>query len=82
MKKYLNWRNGLVAFVLLGGVALFSFQRGDNRNFQIAKNLDVFNSIVNELALFYVDTLDAQNAIRQGIDNMLYSLDPYTVYYP
>lgn len=71
-----------MAAVLIAIVALFSFQRGDNRNFQIAKNLDVFNSIIKELDLFYVDTLDAQKVIRQGIDNMLYSLDPYTVYYP
>ena len=32
--------------------------------------------------MFYVDTLDADKTIREGIDNMLYSLDPYTVYYP
>ncbi len=82
MKKFFNWRSGLIAAAVLGMVVLFGFQRGDNRNFQIAKNLDIFNSIVKELDLFYVDTLDAQKAIRQGIDNMLYSLDPYTVYYP
>ena len=82
MKKLFNLKSGIAAVVLVAIVALFSFQRGDNRNFQIAKNLDVFNSIVKELELFYVDTLDAQKAIRQGIDNMLYSLDPYTVYYP
>ena len=29
-----------------------------------------------------MDTIDPNKTIREGIDNMLYSLDPYTVYYP
>ena len=82
MKKFLNRRNGIVVAVVLIAVAFFSFKSGDDRNFQIAKNLDIFNSIVKELDMFYVDTIDPNKTIREGIDNMLYSLDPYTVYYP
>lgn len=82
MKKFLNKRTGVFAAIVLLAVAFFSFKSGDDRNFQIAKNLDVFNSIVKELDLFYVDTIDPNKTIREGIDNMLYSLDPYTVYYP
>jgi carboxyl-terminal processing protease len=48
----------------------------------VVKNLDVFNSIYKELDMFYVDSLEAQKAIRVGIDAMLSELDPYTVYYP
>lgn len=82
MRKFLNKRNGVLAGVALITIAFFSFKSGDDRNFQIAKNLDIFNSIVKELDMFYVDTLDPNKTIREGIDNMLYSLDPYTVYYP
>lgn len=82
MKKFLNKRTGILATIVLMAVAFFSFKMGDNRNFQIAKNLDIFNSIVKEVDLFYVDTIDPNKTIREGIDNMLYSLDPYTVYYP
>lgn len=82
MKKFLNKRTGVFAAVVLLAVAFFSFKSGDDRNFQVAKNLDIFNSIVKELDLFYVDTIDPNKTIREGIDNMLYSLDPYTVYYP
>ncbi len=32
--------------------------------------------------MFYVDTIDPNKTIREGIDNMLFSLDPYTEYYP
>ena len=82
MKKFLNRQNGIIAVIVLIAVALFGFKKGDDRNFQIAKNLDIFNAIVKELDMFYVDTIDPNKTIREGIDNMLYSLDPYTVYYP
>ncbi|WP_101541863.1 S41 family peptidase [Bacteroides cutis] len=82
MKRYLKIR-WIAAFLLLIGVTFFwGFKSGDNRSFQIAKNLDIFNSIVKELDMFYVDTIDPNKTIRGGIDAMLYSLDPYTEYYP
>ncbi len=82
MKMFLNKRNGILLAVVLATVAFFSFKSGDDRSFQLAKNLDIFNAIVKELDMFYVDTIDANKTIREGIDNMLYSLDPYTEYYP
>ena len=82
MKKFLNRRNGVLLAAALVVVAFFSFKSGDDRNFQIAKNLDTFNSIVKELDMFYVDTLDPNKTVREGIDYMLSSLDPYTEYYP
>ena len=54
----------------------------DNHNFQVSKNLGVFNSVYKELDMFYVDTIDPQKVIRAGIDAMLEEIDPYTVYYP
>lgn len=53
MKKFLNRRNGVLLAAVLVAVAFFSFKSGDDRNFQIAKNLDTFNSIVKELDMFY-----------------------------
>ena len=82
MKKFLNRRNGVLLAAVLVAVAFFSFKSGDDRNFQIAKNLDTFNSIVKELDMFYVDTLDPNKTVREGIDYMLSSPDPYTEYYP
>ena len=82
MKKFLNRRNGVLLAAVLVAVAFFSFKSGDDRNFQIAKNLDTFNSIVKELDMFYVDTLDPNKTVREGIDYMLSSLDPCTEYYP
>lgn len=81
MKKLLNKKIVLIASLVLVGFAFFSF-KGDNRNFQIAKNLDIFNAIVKELDMFYVDTISPDKVIREGIDAMLTQLDPYTNYFP
>ena len=48
MKKLLNRRIAIVAVAVIATVAFFSFKSGDDRNFQIAKNLDIFNAIVKE----------------------------------
>lgn len=53
-----------------------------NRNMEISKNLDIFNSIYKELDLFYVDTIKPEKTIKAGIDEMLMTLDPYTNYIP
>ena len=53
MKKLLNRRIALVLVAVIATVAFFSFKSGDDRNFQIAKNLDTFNAIVKELDMFY-----------------------------
>ena len=62
-------------------LALMSF-KGDDRNFQISKYLDIFHAVFRELDMMYVDTIDVANAIETGIHAMLSDLDPYTVYYP
>lgn len=57
-------------------------QRDKNHNYEVAKNLDIFNSIYRKLDLMYVDTISPGEVIGNGIDAMLRSLDPYTEYYP
>ena len=49
--------------------------------FEISKNLDVFNSLYKELNVRYVDGTKPGQLMKTGIDAMLNSLDPYTVYY-
>ena len=71
----------LIASLLLGGVFL-GFKSSDDRNFQIVKNLDVFNSVFKELDMFYVDTINPKEIIEYGIRAMLSKTDPYTEYYP
>lgn len=69
------------ALIVLVGIGIISFKE-DDRNFQIAKNLDLFNSIFKELDMFYVDTIGAEKMIQNGVRGMLALTDPYTEYYP
>jgi len=68
--------------VLLAGGLFFGFSKADDRNFQIVKSLDVFNSVFKELDMFYVDSIDPKEVIEYGINAMLAKTDPYTEYYP
>jgi carboxyl-terminal processing protease len=49
--------------------------------FEISKNLDIFYSVYKELNVGYVDGTKPGQLMKTGIDAMLSSLDPYTVYY-
>lgn len=73
----------LLSCILLSvlGLAPVHAQRKDH-NFDVAKNLEVLNTIYKQLDMMYVDTLDANEVLGTGIEAMLRSLDPYTVYYP
>lgn len=55
--------------------------QNDNR-FEVSKNLDIFNALVKEVEMFYVDSVDVEKVVRKGIDAMLSDLDPYTEYIP
>ena len=56
--------------------------KSDEKNFEISRNLDIFNSLFKELNMFYVDTINAEKAIGDGVNAMLARLDPYTEYIP
>lgn len=50
--------------------------------FQVSKNLDVFASLYKEININYVEETNPADLMKQGIDAMLGSLDPYTEYVP
>jgi len=49
--------------------------------FEMSKHLEIFVSVFKKLNAEYVDDVDSGELMRVGIDAMLKSLDPYTVYY-
>jgi len=83
MKKI---RSGRVIIVLclflITGISTGFLLSQETKDFRIAKNLDIFFSLFRELNTFYVDEIDPEKVIKAGIDNMLKTLDPYTVYFP
>jgi len=70
-----------LSFVVIIGLSFWGF-KSDQKNFEISKNLDIFYTLVRELNLFYVDEVKPDKLIKTGIDDMLETLDPYTVYIP
>lgn len=87
--RKLNIAPGYTSYRVLANIFLLYFiafslssQTKDEKYFKINKNLSVFNSILRELDAYYVDTLDYDKVVLTGINSMLSSLDPYTVYMP
>lgn len=80
----MNYKKNLALFLgLLLGAAPFTEGRAQSDNrFEVSKNLDIFNALVKEAEMFYVDSMDVEKSVRRGIDAMLGGLDPYTEYYP
>jgi len=72
----------IVSLVAVVGISSGFLLNQETRDFRIAKNLDIFFSLFRELNTFYVDDIDPDKLVKSGIDNMLKTLDPYTVYYP
>ena len=53
-----------------------------SKDMSVARGLNTFSSIVKELEMNYVDTINSETAFKDAIDAMLQTVDPYTVYYP
>ena len=79
MRKFL-----LSLAIVLGGLNITASAQTDasEHNFDVSKNLETFNAIYKALDMMYVDTLNADDVIGNGVNSMLRSLDPYTVFYP
>lgn len=76
MKKSKNYFLGIAI-----SLAVFSaFAFSNNNYFEITKNLDIFTSIFKELNTYYVDELDNEALVETGLNAMVGSLDPYTVF--
>lgn len=71
-----------VSLILITGLSTGFLISQETRDFRIAKNLDIFFTLFREINTFYVDEIDPDKVVKTGIDNMLKTLDPYTVYYP
>ena len=52
----------------------------NDKHFEVSKQTEIFNSLIKEVEMFYVDTIETQKVVRRGIDAMLNGLDPYTEY--
>ncbi|MGI6047843.1 MAG: S41 family peptidase [Petrimonas sp.] len=71
----------LIAFLTININAQTSQADKNQRYFDINKSIDIFNSVIRELDMFYVDSLKVDSLVNGTIRNMLARMDPYTEYY-
>ena len=74
--KYIN----TLLLTLLLSVSVVAQEK--QNNFEIAKSLDIYNSLLRELNLNYVDEINPGELNETAIKAMLDGLDPYTVFIP
>ncbi len=78
-------RRLLLLLVLLLPLTVFAEARSmsaDELYAKIHHNMGLFGDIYREISLRYVDQIDPDEFVQAGIDGMLGTLDPYTVYIP
>ncbi len=75
----MNWKKLWIStiIVVIAGLGFYSFNQ-DDKNFELAKNLEIYYSLFRELNMFYVDEVNPEKLVKTSIDEMLKSLDPYT----
>ena len=77
MKKLITKKVGFVLVGLFVGVTLTGFRYDF---FEIAKQIEIYNSIFKEINMGYVDKTNPAQLMENGVKHMLTELDPYTIY--
>lgn len=77
MRKFLSF-----TFLLLLPFTVKGQTTDTEHNQAFARQLRILNRVLSNLDSYYVDTLDVKKIVDDGIDYMLYHLDPYTQYIP
>jgi carboxyl-terminal processing protease len=81
MTHKLTLRSLLIAIIFIFGISI-SGNAQNEKNFEISKNLEIFISMYNALNKNYVDEINPGELMVEGMESMLATLDPYTVYIP
>ncbi|MDZ7715927.1 MAG: S41 family peptidase [Balneolaceae bacterium] len=76
LRKYIIGAVSIVVFA----TALIGAVRDPDIYFLIKKNFTIFSEVYREVSLNYVDEVDPQKLMRKGVNSMLSTLDPYTIF--
>jgi len=69
----------IMVVLLVGTIFLtFSFK---SKFFEVAKQIEIYNSLFKELNMYYVDEINPAELTEKAIKNTLKDLDPYTSFY-
>ena len=76
-KKRRRWIWGVPVMVVLLAAAPLR-----ENYFELSKQLEIMTALFRELNIYYVDEIQPGALMETGMDAMVESLDPYTIYYP
>ena len=66
--------------ILLVFTAFTAGAQTKKNNFEISKSIDIYNNVLRQLNMYYVDEIDPAELNESAINAMLEGLDPYTVF--
>ncbi|MDR0697754.1 MAG: S41 family peptidase [Tannerella sp.] len=78
MKQFI--RLSIYGIILMTSTGKAGSQLSDKAQFDVAKNLSIYNALFKELILHYVDSIPPQEIIQKNINYTLQLLDPYNEY--
>lgn len=77
--KHFKMKRNTIIIILFGTIFLsFSFK---SNFFEVAKQIEIYNSLFKELNMYYVDEINPADLTDKVIKNTLKNLDPYTNFY-
>ena len=71
-----------LVIVILVLTATTAFGQTKKNNFEISKSIDIYNNVLRQLNMYYVDEINPAELNESAIKAMLEGLDPYTVFIP
>ncbi len=71
-----------LALILLVLTAVNAMGQTQKNNFEISKSLDIYNNVLRQLNMYYVEEINPAELNESAINAMLEGLDPYTVLIP
>lgn len=74
-------KNKVLKYSVIGSVVFGSLAFTADNYFELSKNIDVFSSLYKEVNTYYVDDVEPSKLMRNCIDGMLKTLDPFTNYF-
>ena len=80
--SFLKKRKKLVIVFSIVAISLISYSFVEDYYFEVSKNLDIFTTTYRNVNIYYVDSIQPGQLMEKGINSMLRTLDPYTVYIP
>ncbi len=76
-------RKIVLAFVVFASLFYSDLLLADGKkSFEVSRQFDIYNSLFRELDQYYVDSVNPEKVLKNGIEGMMSSFDPYTNYIP